>query len=267
MIKNHKVANILFSSALILLTLLASVSSTLAWFATRRNVSVQADGFQVTLPESQKATLYYHSKNYSESLKAYSGFEVAQLEEDEISSFVEYDETVSKEASPTSTQYLWPNHQLTYALVFTPIRTGTFTFDLSAWESVGSKYKLINQTTPIRLSYAIDIYAQAYAKANEDATFSKAMNFFQNKDDKFKDSPVSRASEKVNILTFDVTDTTKEVTLYFSILFSNDPSTYYAKPKDETYYTNDRNSPEQSDCYEGLQFNAKSFSLHAPEEV
>lgn len=86
--KHTKVAKILSSSALILLTLLASVSSTLAWFATRRNVTAQADGFQVTLPESQKATLYYHSKNYSESLKAYSGFEVAQLQEDEMSSFV-----------------------------------------------------------------------------------------------------------------------------------------------------------------------------------
>lgn len=263
MIKNHKVANILFSSALILLTLLASVSSTLAWFATRRNVSVQADGFQVTLPESQKATLYYHSKNYSKSLNAYSGFEVAQLQENEMSSFKEYDENKSKNPSPTSTKFLWPNHQLTYALVFTPIRTGTFTFDLSSWESVGNNDKLIDEATPIRLSYAIDIYAMAY----EDATFSKAKDFFQNKDDKFKDSPVSRASEKVNILTYDVTDTTKKVTLYFSILFSNHPSTYYAKPKDETYYQNDPNSPEQSDCYEGLQFNAKSFSLHAPELV
>lgn len=264
MIKNHKVANILFSSALILLTLLASVSSTLAWFATRRNVSVQADGFQVTLPESQKATLYYHAKNYSKSLNAYSGFEVAQLNENEISSFEKYDETVSKEVSPTSTKFLWPNHQLTYALVFTPIRTGRFTFDLSSWESVGSEYKLINPITPIRLSYAIDIYAMAYA----DTGFSKAKDFFQNKDDKFKDSPNSPAPEKVNNLTtYDVTDTTKKVTLYFSILFSNNPSTYYAKPKDEPYYKNDPNSPEQSDCYEGLQFNAKSFSLHAPEEV
>lgn len=263
MIKNHKVANILFSSALILLTLLASVCSSLAWFATRRNVSAQADGFQVTLPESQKATLYYHSKNYSESLEAYSGFEVAQLQETEMSSFKEYDENKSKNPSPTSTKFLWPNHQLTYALVFTPIRTGTFTFDLSSWESEGSKDKLINQTTPIRLSYAIDIYAKAY----KDTDFSEAKDFFQDKEDWFNDSPDSPASKNVNILKYVVTDTTKEVTLYFSILFSNDPSTYYAKPKDETYYKNDKNSPEQSDCYEGLQFNAKSFSLHAPEEV
>lgn len=263
MIKNHKVANILFSSALILLTLLASVSSTLAWFATRRNVSVQADGFQVTLPESQKATLYYHAKNYSESLNAYSGFEVAQFQEIEMSSFKEYDENKSKNPSPTSTQFLWPNHQLTYALVFTPIRTGTFTFDLSSWESDGSEDKLIDPITPIRLSYAIDIYAMAY----EDTGFSKAKDFFQNKDDKFKDSPNNPALNTINIFTYNVTNTTKEVTLYFSILFSNNPSTYYAKPKDGTYYKNDPNSPEQSDCYEGLQFNAKSFSLHAPEEV
>ncbi len=261
MMKHTKVAKILSSSALILLTLLASVSSTLAWFATRRNVTAQADGFQVTLPESQKATLYYHSKNYSESLKAYSGFEVAQLQEDEMSSFVKYDESDPKEPSPTSTEYLWPNHQLTYALVFTPIRTGTFTFDLSSWVSEGSKDKLINENTPIRLSYAIDIYAEAYV----DTGFSKAKEFFQEKDDKFQDSPDSHATGNVNILKYDVTDTTSQVILYFSILFSNDSFTYYAKSNDETYYKQDPASPEQSNCYEGLHFNARSFSLHAPE--
>ena len=257
--KNRRLAKILSSGALILLTVVSAVSSTFAWFATRRTVSVTADGFQVALPEAQEAKLYYHQANFNESLQKYAGFELARLRKNDYSKFKEYNPESEEKPSPTSTENLWPNHQLSYALVFTPIRTGTFRFSLSSWESDGGD-KMIDENTPIRLSYAIHIYSYAC----EDTDFSKASELFAVKDNKFQDTPENRASQDITILEYDAKDTSTQVILYFSILFSNDSSTYFSKNEENEYYHQNSSSLEQSNCYEGLSFKAKSFTLHAP---
>ncbi len=245
---------------------LGTVSATFAWFINRRTAVVTAEGFQVVLPEAQKVEFYRQKYNFIDSNKNYSGFEKEKLSENEKKEFEKIDLGESNQFDE-STEKLWPNHQLCYAMVFTPIRDGTFTFSLSSYVSIASKDKLLDNGNGLSLSFAIDLFVQSY-EYKED--FSTATAFFstqgtEGNPDRFQ---VGESSSTIDPYTFQADKKNKYV-LYFSLLFSNDPSTYYREvtKDDKTYYTKDSTSPSQSNCYEGLSFQADKFTLTAPEAL
>ena len=262
--KLEKISNKLIRTALLsLLSLSSGVTGTLAWFTANRKVSIEAGSFEVVTPEGQEATLYYHSLNYNESLKQYAGFEKSSLN-DNYSSFNVVDE--NNTPSPTSTLYLWPNFQLTYALVFTPIKVGTFSFKLKSWNSEQSKDKYVSEGKGIRLSWAINMYAYI---CEDDTTFSNAEEYFNSHETSSffssKQDDLSDDLEQGNI-TYEVSDISKSVVVYFTIEFSNDSSTYYEKNSSDDYWSQNDNSSTQSMCYENLKFNVEKFVLDIPSE-
>lgn len=249
-----------------LLSLSSGITGTLAWFTANRQVSVEAGSFEVVTPEGQEADLYYHNLNFNETLQQYAGFEKASLNDENYSSFTKIDEDSSLTPSPVSTNYLWPNFQLTYALVFTPIRKGTFSFKLKSWKSEASTNKFVSNDKGIRLSWAINMYAYIY---EDNTNFSNAKDYFNNHENtsffSSKQNDKSDISEQGNI-TVDVSDNTKSYVVYFSVEFSNDSSTYYEKNESDEYWSQSSTSSTQSMCYEGLTFNVEKFVLDIPSE-
>ena len=248
---------------------LGTVSATFAWFINRRTAVVTAEGFQVVLPEAQKVDFYRQKHNFIDSENKYSGFEKEKLGEEERQSFIKIDVEESNQFSD-STKNLWPNHQICYAMVFTPIREGTFSFSLTSFTSAPSEDKLLNDSKKgLSLSFAIDLYAKAY---EYDEKFTTANDFFSKQFT--KDNPdlfqVDESSSNIQSYSFNVANVAskeKKYVLYFSILFSNNSSTYYSEVTEgnKTYYKRNPDSISQSNCYEGLTFSADKFTLKAPE--
>ena len=114
---------IIFAFLTLIMTIITIISSTMAWFTASRKVNATMNGFEVTLPPSQKADLYYLNKNYNSNLNLYSGYEKEKLTNEEKRAFTKISDSDNKteQLSPTSTSSLWPNSQLTFALVFTPL--------------------------------------------------------------------------------------------------------------------------------------------------
>lgn len=246
---------------------LGTVSATFAWFINKRTAVVTAEGFQVVLPEAQKVDFYRQKHNFIDSEKKYSGFEKEKLTKEEKMEFVKIEGGESNRFTDDPAKGLWPNHQICYAMVFIPIREGTFSFSLTSFTSAPSKDKLLNDSKKgLSLSFAIDLFAKAY---EYDDTFAKADSFFSTQgttgnEDLFKVDEEN--PRNIHSYTFPVSKENKYV-LYFSILFSNDSSTYYSEVTEDnkTYYERKPDSISQSNCYEGLSFHADKFTLTAPE--
>ncbi len=272
--RTNKGFSIIVSAFSILLILASSISATFAWFTASRKVDVLANGFEVTLPPHQEASFYYLNKNYNETLEEYSGYEVQKLSVSEKTAYTKVEEKKTKE-SPTCTKDIWPNHQLTYAIVFTPYKTGNYTFRLNEWYEDVSKTKIVKEkNTGLRLSYAIDMFAQIY---DYDGDFSESKEFLADStlETKFTSTPDNVAGQRTDFVTCEVGDTTKTKVIFFTILFSNASSTYYEKETTSTvndssssnieYYVQKDDSSEESNCYEGLKFYVKKFELVAPQ--
>ena len=258
--KVNKVS-ILFPCSLLLFTIGTAVTSTYSWFSTKRRVDAVFSGFQVVLPPSQEAELFWLSDNFNESLKCYSGYQEESLNDEQKKKFIRVEDSKT-EASPTSSSKLYPNHRLTYALVFKPLRVGVFKFYLRSWSSTKSDAKKISEDKPIRLSWAISIFATCLEHKDG---FSEAVGCFDGVSSSFQDSPAKSGDQSQKLTEFEISDSSKEYALYFSIFFQNDPSTYYRK-RDDGFYEQDNDSFEQSNCYENLSFLAEKFELVPPEE-
>ncbi len=272
--RTKKGFSIIVSAFSILLILASSISATFAWFTASRKVDVLANGFEVTLPPHQEASFYYLNKNYNETLNEYSGYEVQKLSDAEKIAYTKVEDKTTQE-SPTSTKDIWPNHQLTYAIVFTPYKTGNYTFRLNEWDEDVSKTKIVkDKKTGLRLSYAIDMFAQIY---DYDGDFSESKEFLADStlETQFTSTPDKVADQQKDFVTCEVKDTTKTKVIFFTILFSNASSTYYEKVTTSTendssssnieYYVQNDDSSEESNCYEGLKFYVKKFELVAPQ--
>ncbi len=272
--KSRKGFSIIVSAFSIVLILASSVSATFAWFTANRKVEVFANGFEVTLPPHQEGTFYYLNANYNLILEEYSGYEVLGLTDDEKKAYTKVEDATTK-VKPTSTNYLWPNHQLTYALVFTPYMAGTYTFRLNSWQEEVSKTKIVkDKNKELRLSYAIDMFANMY---DYDESFSKSAEFLADStlQTQFTSTPDKVEEQQKDFLTYEIEDTSKAKVIFFTILFSNAPSTFYEKDTsintdassngDIEYYVQNNSSSEESDCYEGLNFQVKKFELVAPQ--
>ncbi len=263
------------SACSVFLIIASSISATFAWFTAKRNVEVLANGFEVTLPPHQEASFYYLNANYNTTLQEYSGYEVQNLSDEMKSAYTKI-EDARTEKKPTSTQYIWPNHQLTYAIVFTPYKTGNYTFRLNAWSEDVSDTKIVkDKNVGLRLSYAIDMFAQIY---DYDEYFSKSKDFLDdaNLQSKFVSTPDKVAEQKIDFFTQKIDDTSKTKVIFFTVLFSNASSTFYEKDSSSTgtdssrtsnveYYVQKASSTEESNCYEGLKFNVEKFELVAPQ--
>ena len=189
----------------------------------------------------------------------------------------------------TNIEDLWPAHRLTFALVIETDSFQTFSLD-SLTEDVKEGYqratsKMLNPnydpqneepeylSNPTSITWAINMYGCAYhltSSGDSDnnilADISRGFNTFKNvstdkfvfsQDNPYEDSQVDIADGGNNIVDID-NDNLNRIILYFSILFSNEPSTFYRLENDGYYY---KNSLGNSNCYKGLVFSDLTFNL------
>lgn len=261
-------------TSLALLSLASLFVGTAAWFNTKRAVAVEAGTFQVVTPDDQKAELYYYNGNFNQNSEKYSGYnKIDDLNSISFeNSFSKVDESTKTENNPCSTKELWPGYKLTYALQFTPNEDASYGLELLDVEFEDSETKKIledGKETPISLSWVFEVYG-AYAADEETNAKVYLDSTLKHTCQVNKENPLK---EKTQIVAKQKKNKSKESILFFTIEFSNDPSTFYQEIESTqetnadststiTKWKQNNDSPTQSNCYEGLSITSMVFRLN-----
>jgi hypothetical protein len=288
--KKHisKIGSIVFSTSVVIFSLAAAFSGTIAWFNTTKAATVSAGSFQVVAPEGVSYDLYYLDNfilnvgtkdgNYDTTTEKYIGYEVAEGVANFTQVKSEYEEG---EANPTVISDLWPNHFLTFAIV---VNSGSVSnFKLTTWSERRNAAVVNDEATEISLSWATNIYSKAYyvEDSNDDPDISSGFTTFNGEltaqtptvVNKFKydennnfdeDHRAPEAPLPKNEITFfdsiaGSEGNNKHIIVYFSIEFSNNSNTFYTYDKEHNYYVKDNDG--NSNCYKSLQLFGLNFSL------
>ena len=270
---SKKINTIVLSTGVVIFSLAAAFSGTIAWFNTTKAATVNAGTFTVVAPEGVNYDLYYLDHfldeeentqpgnfNPSPSVNLFTGYEIDYA--NAVFTKVTYNQngTVSNNPDPTDVMHLWPAHKLTYALAVSgsPIST----LSLSDWsESVGEA--VTNLGNHISLTWAINLYGKAYgsnASGNPASDIANAYSAYRTdqKSDAFNYSEGQVVPSSVDII--DNISVNQALTIvFFTIEFSNDPSTFYSYDKDTGIYTSSESG--NSNCYERLGFNKLEFAI------
>ena len=276
-------------------SLASAFSATYAWFAS--NQTVQATGMLVSVKaeEGIQFNLYYldyfavnqstdkdKDGNYDSVNESYAGYEIPtnnpvfKLVDYNTDGTVKIDETTHNK-DPMNISNLWPAHKLTYAIVVTGNLTS---FNLDSWGEVKNPNVLAqvnNQTVQVSLSWAIDIFGGAYYVSQTNSITDDIKTGFASYSsdlnsgtviDKFTYDQTSTISYDTSLnIVNSISGTSgnnKRVILYFSVEFSDDPSTFYFYNKTTTYYekyVSGDTTGFNSNCYEGLSLTNLSFRL------
>lgn len=283
--KKHisKIGSIVFSTSVVIFSLAAAFSGTIAWFNASKTASVSSGSFQVTAGENIQFDLYYlhhfdvdenttKKGNYNPDTNLFSGYEVAYA--NPVFMKVNYDNEghVTDLVDPTNINHLWPAHRVTYAIVVTSGNLGSFS--LGSWSEQTSpevQTKITEESDPINisLSWATNMFGGAYYVTSTNTVtddistgFTSYKNDASAAVDKFPYSQTNIAPQQkpsitiVNSVTGESGEN-KRVILYFSVEFSNDSSTFYSYQN--PYYVKDVNG--NSNCYESLRLTSLNFKL------
>lgn len=268
-------------------SLASAFVGTYAWFAS--NGTAEATGMSVSVKaeEGIQFNLYYldyfavsqstvkdKDGNYDSVIETYAGYEIATA--NAVFKPVNYDSNGNvlndqdHNSNPMNITHLWPNHKLTYAIVITGGNFGGFNLD--TWGEVKNPNVLTQvngQDVQVSLSWAIDIFGGAYYVTSsnsitDDITtgFSSYLTDLAHETlvDKFTFNQTSTITyDSLNIVN-SISGTSgenKRAILYFSVEFSDDPSTFYSYSN--PYYVKD--TLGNSNCYESLSLTNLSFKL------
>lgn len=272
--------SIVFGTTYSLLSLAVSFAGTYAWFSARRSVNVYASSFSVTKEKGQEAKLYFYKGNYNSKTKIYSGYSQAQAWTDFDSMFVPVDEDAYKSIraddgkfypctsinNPLNTSRIWPGYSLTYALVFTPCKKGSFGLDLTSFEDTSSSKEryihLGDSEIRLSLAYAIDRYGRLSGK--EDGK-DYLLSSYQDRFNSTLENPIGNNQVTTIVTPVVLDDLTMEKVLYFTIRFSNDKDTFYSEEEETGLWVKNPDSLTESNCYENLSFKASSFKMTIKE--
>ena len=287
--KKHisKIGSIVFSTSVVIFSLAAAFSGTIAWFNLSKTATVNAGSFQVVAPEGLAYDLYFldhfdldpsgtKGGNYNDIVGEYIGYEVPNG----TASFTQITYTGNvvdpvHEKDPTDIRHLWPNHYLTFALV---ISTGTVSnFKLTSWTDNRNDSIKNDSSQSISLTWATNIYSNAYyvADSNDSPNLASGYNSFLTDinggtvTDKFtydEDHDIPAEISFFNNVSGE-SGTNKHIIVYFSIEFSNASSTFYEYDQTHDYYVNYNKSQKvdksnfNSNCYRTLSLSNLLFSL------
>lgn len=269
---------------------LASVfTGTYAWFASNNTVTASGATIQVVAPEQLEYDIYYLSSftdensatkpgNYNAATGLFSGYQTAY--ENAAFTQISFSEgQVTNSPNPLNISALWPAHKLTFAFVITQSAMSKLT--ITDWgEGEGNEAAnaaKVNVSQYVRLSWAIDIYGEAYNVTStgnvlNDISTGYASYFADNQvTDVFNYSESELANLPPNAKDpIDVVDSVEEneageiTIVYFSIEFSNDTSTFYKFNESTGYYdhyVSGDTTGFNSNCYEGLSLTSLVFSI------
>jgi len=269
---SKKINTIVLSTGVVIFSLAAAFSGTIAWFNTTKAVTASAGSIRVVAPKGVSYDLYYLDHfideneqtkpgnfNPNPSVSIFTGYEKDYA--DAVFTKITYEDgEVVNDPNPTDISHLWPAHKLTYALV---IADGSIsTLSLSEWsETLGSA--VTNLDNQVSLTWAIDIYGGAYGQADsgspEDDVAAAYVSYRSaNKTDVFGCREGVAAPASVDIVD-DISIDNDLTIIFFTIEFSNSPSTFYLYDKETGKYT--LSPAGNSNCYEGLGFNNMEFAI------
>ena len=282
---NTKIAG---ATMVIIFSLAAAFSGTIAWFSKERAATVTAGSFQVVGADGVQFDLYYldhfepnqettENGNYNTNTGIYSGYEVtysnpvfAEVLFDENGNVIDQSgDIVEPEDNPTNISHLWPAHRTTYAIVVTGGSLASFSLDTWSETTLPSVLTQVNsQDVEVSLSWAINMFGGAYYVTSTNDVLDDISTGFAsyasdvNVTDKFTYSQSNIAPQvkpSINIVNSitGVSGETKRVVLYFSIEFSNDSSTFYSYQN--PYYVLDPLG--NSNCYKNLSMSGMVFKL------
>lgn len=188
--------------------------------------------------------------------------------------------------NPTDIQQLWPARKLTFAIA-TEDSLSRFSLG-SGWLDNTISQIVDNSARQIRLSWAINIYGKATPVTKTNDVFADIVTGYYSTSemavgyssyysylsgtptDCFDFGPASPHSQnygaECNIVTsFPAATANQRTILFFTIEFSNDPSTWYIYDKTHDYYRKPVTTEEQdhanSNCYERLGLSNLQFNL------
>ncbi len=265
----------------LLLTGSVLATSAYAWFATNNRVSVT--GMQVTADDDSGGigfALYYYNGNFAGD-PSYASPASAPHGYLDASSFTgtfanNFTRVSGSNAYQTTSAGLYPGRKLTYALVLTnDSEEKDVSVDIEEFLSPeGDVYIAETADEPILLSYAIDIHCDYCPVASLAANLSSYMTneYFpalnhssQYVVDTAKDMfDVSTEDPGTISLVEDVTVGNSEVYVFFTVIFSDDTSTYYSfveTNEDKDYYELDPVAGN-SNCYMSLEFQITEMKVN-----
>lgn len=269
----------LIGSLLLMGSVLAT--SAYAWFATNNQVSVT--GMQISAKDDSSGigfSLYYYNGNFDDDPN-YATPTAAPHGYLSTTSFTgtfanNFTKVTGLNNYQTTSAGLYPGRKLTYALVLTNgSESKDVSIDIEEFLSPsGNVYIAETEDAPILLSYAIDMHCDYCPAASLSTNLAAYManEYFpalnhtsQYVGDAAKDMfNVSTANPGTISLVEDVTVGATEVYVFFTVIFSDDPSTYYSFVEtDETkdYYRADSVNGN-SNCYMTLEFQITDMAVN-----
>lgn len=290
--KRSKATKLIALNTLFVIFGLASAfTGTAAWFQTSRSVEKTVGSFQVSALPGVEFNLYYldvftngDDGNWNSTIGEYSGYEADSNGATFLPVAYNQDGTVdttnSHSKNPTAITYLWPAHKLTFAIALTSGDFGALT--LEDWAE-GTRTVLdgdlprVSVQKAVSLSWAINIYGAVFKVPSQQgdelltedqrilAEVSRGYVSYRaaSKTDVFDyhetyADPSDEPSTPMNVVSSAPSGTGRTI-VYFTIEFSDDPSTWY-KLLSTGYYQQDSDEGN-SNCYESLRLTSLSFSL------
>lgn len=289
--KNQLTYKIIGLSSVFVIAVSSLAFSTYAWFATNRVATVSFMNMKVDQGLGTP-TLKYYSRNYDAETASFIGYDSpASLPEgsDKVSHVTAYSDnflTVSEApagTNPTIMPDLFPNICHTYAVEIENLSSSNKAIHLyltsfSSPESTGTdsetaryiKKDGIETDHGISLASAIDIYGYGFIYSSDTANTSAAESFVTmgsalSLSDKFTyfDYSSNADSYSFDLASITVPPNGKAI-FFFTILFSNDSSTYYlydsySATKDRYYYIRDPSG--NSSPYQRLGFAINTLTI------
>ncbi len=272
---------------LILLSIGGGLTGSLAWFASNQEYQVTASSFTVASVGGVEFDLYYlrdftvnaatKNGNYNAGIAKYAGYERSYvsgcnfqqvlLDANGAAVDAEGDPLPAAE-NPLSVDQLWPAHKLTYALFIKSGTASTLTLDSFSQVRLATH---LEDGTLVSLTWAIDMYGYNYYVPNQatnKATVDYGYTSYRAQTgmtDRFAFDAESEVGASYDT-PIDIVDNSPvsaesaSMVIYFTIEYSNDPSTWYSYDKAGDFYSAD-STLGNSNCYENLQINDLAFTL------
>ncbi len=275
---------IVLNALLCLFSLSGIISGTTAWFSSNKTVEVTGSSFTVSTPDDLVFDLYYldtftvsgntKNGNYNPEINRFAGYEAnSYLAPSANFTKINYDqnEQVIEEVgkgNPTNITKLWPAHRLTYVIV---TEENVSSFSLTDWTEQNSTNSKTNANTYVSMAWAINMYGASYSVTKTSSITDDIKTAYSSYKaaqltDKFfyseTTNPVPPSDKPAIEIVPQVVaqQQNKRTLIFFTLEFSNDPSTFYSLNETTGYYYQDSNHGN-SNCYENLLLTGMVFKL------
>jgi len=245
-VKKRK-TEILVSLLFLLLTIGALGTSTLAWFSTNRQASVNLNS--ITVRSTETVEIFQYKGNYSTTneTRSYDGWDYSKRSDRTFTSF----ETDFENVDSLTFSHLSPRVAYTFAFrttrgVYTDLNYTLLGFECSDSHS--------GSNSSIYLSEAIAMYFSSYfyTDVGTDTLSEVAASHFHNPSpvDCFNQSGSSSGALSLVSLTYQA----NQILTFFTLVCSDDSSTYYTYDSSSALYSKDSNNGD-SNVYKNLHIN------------